>query len=88
VWEWCADFYRPDYYAVSPERNPPGPAESFDPQEPRIPKRVQRGGSFMCSDNYCIGYSVAARMKGEPTTGAFHTGFRCVVSPRGAAAVP
>lgn len=80
VWEWCADWYRPDYYEHSPLRNPKGPAESFDPNEPHIPKRVQRGGSFMCSDNYCIGYSVAARMKGDPQTGLFHTGFRCVLN--------
>jgi formylglycine-generating enzyme required for sulfatase activity len=80
VWEWCADFYQPDYYAVSPPRNPPGPDSSFDPQEPGIIKRVQRGGSFMCSDQYCIGYRVSARMKGEEDTGAFHTGFRCVVN--------
>jgi len=81
VWEWCADWYRPDYYAHSPRRNPAGPERSFDPgeQDPSLPKRVQRGGSFMCSDNYCIGYSVAARMKGEPEAGSFHLGFRCVV---------
>lgn len=79
VWEWCADWYRPEYYAVSPKRNPAGPAESFDPLEPLIPKRVQRGGSFMCSDTYCIGYSVHSRMKGEVSSGSFHTGFRCVV---------
>lgn len=80
VWEWCADYYRPDYYAISPPRNPPGPDSSFDPQEPGITKRVQRGGSFMCSDEYCIGYRVSARMKGEEDTGAFHTGFRCVIN--------
>ncbi|MEX0716307.1 MAG: formylglycine-generating enzyme family protein [Planctomycetaceae bacterium] len=79
VWEWCGDWYRPDYYENSKRRNPMGPDSSFDPNEPNIPKRVQRGGSFMCSDNYCIGYRVAARMKGEPSSGAFHTGFRCVV---------
>lgn len=79
VWEWCADYYQPDYYAVSPMRNPPGPDSSFDPQEPGIIKRVQRGGSFMCSDQYCVGYRVSARMKGEEDTGAFHTGFRCIV---------
>jgi hypothetical protein len=50
--------------------------------EPLIPKRVQRGGSFMCSDTYCIGYSVHSRMKGEPTSGSFHNGFRCVVDSR------
>lgn len=79
VWEWCADYYQPDYYFNSPQRNPLGPDSSFDPQEPGIIKRVQRGGSFMCSDQYCIGYRVSARMKGEQDTGAFHTGFRCVV---------
>ena len=81
VWEWCHDFYRPDYFAVSPRRNPAGPRDSFDPQEPDIIKRVQRGGSFMCSDSYCIGYRVSARMKGEQDSGAFHTGFRCVLDP-------
>uniref|UniRef100_A0A7C2K0Q2 Formylglycine-generating enzyme family protein n=1 Tax=Schlesneria paludicola TaxID=360056 RepID=A0A7C2K0Q2_9PLAN len=82
VWEWCYDWYQPDYYAVSPERNPLGPAESYDPLEPNIPKRVQRGGSFMCSDNYCIGYRVAARMKGDMASGTFHCGFRTVKIPK------
>ncbi|HTN04987.1 MAG TPA: SUMF1/EgtB/PvdO family nonheme iron enzyme [Planctomycetaceae bacterium] len=82
VWEWCSDWYRPDYYRGSPDRNPVGPVSSVDPLEPTIPKRVQRGGSFMCSDNYCIGYRVAARMKGDLTTGTFHCGFRTVLSPR------
>lgn len=81
VWEWCADYYRPDYYLSSPTHNPPGPTDSLDPQEPQIIKRVQRGGSFMCSDQYCIGYRVSARMKGEVDTGAFHTGFRTIVTP-------
>lgn len=78
IWEWCYDWYQPDYYKQSPLRNPPGPVQSFDPLEPQIPKRVQRGGSFMCSDNYCIGYRVAARMKGDPMSGTFHAGFRMV----------
>lgn len=81
VWEWCWDYYRPDYYAASPGRNPLGPKDSFDPQEPQYVKRVQRGGSFMCSDNYCIGYRVSTRMKGDHTSGSFHCGFRCVVTP-------
>ena len=81
VWEWCEDYYRADYYLDSPLHDPVGPADSLDPQEPHIIKRVQRGGSFMCSEQYCIGYRVASRMKGEEDTGAFHTGFRCVVTP-------
>jgi len=82
VWEWCSDYYRPDYYLTSEARNPEGPADSWDPQEPDIIKRVQRGGSFMCSEQYCIGYRVASRMKGEEDTGAFHTGFRTIITPQ------
>jgi formylglycine-generating enzyme required for sulfatase activity len=80
AWEWCADFYRPDYYGQSPTLNPRGPTDSFDPNEPGLVKRVQRGGSFMCSDNYCTGYRVAARMKGEPFSSMFHCGFRAAMS--------
>jgi formylglycine-generating enzyme required for sulfatase activity len=79
VWQWCSDFYRPDYYAHSPRRNPRGPSSSFDPQDPAIVKHVQRGGSFMCNTNSCTGYRCAARMRGEVTSGSFHNGFRCVV---------
>ena len=81
VWEWCADWYQPEYYSDSPRRDPHGPRDSFDPNEPGQPKRVQRGGSFMCNANYCLGYRCAARMKGEPSSGAFHCGFRCVLAP-------
>lgn len=82
VWEWCSDWYRPNYYSASPRRNPQGPEDSFDPNEPGLPKRVQRGGSFLCNANYCLGYRVSARMKGEPTSGMYHTGFRCVKPAR------
>lgn len=78
VWEWVADWYRPDYYAQSPRDNPKGPADSFDPDEPGMPKRVGRGGSFLCSDMYCKGYRTSARQKTSPDTGLSHTGFRCV----------
>ena len=89
VWEWCRDWYRGDYYAAAPDANPPGPDSSFDPAEPNVPKRVQRGGSFLCSDNYCTGYRAASRMKGDPQTGSFHCGFRCVVDdPAKYAAAP
>ena len=52
VWQWCADWYRPDYYGTAPQiaRDPKGPPDSFDPAEPGVPKRVQRGGSFLCSE--------------------------------------
>ena len=80
TWEWCADWYRPDAYSLTPTRveNPAGPHDSFDPAEPRVPKKVIRGGSWLCSDRYCTGYRPGARMKTSPDTGLNHTGFRCV----------
>lgn len=80
VWEWTADWYRPDYYAHSPRKNPPGPESSEDPEEPGVPKKVTRGGSFLCSDEYCIGYQPGIRSKTSPDTALQHTGFRCVKS--------
>lgn len=81
VWEWCADWYRPDYYETSPKTNPKGPESSHDPREPGIQKRVTRGGSYLCSDEYCIGYRPSARMKSSVDTGLGHTGFRCARTP-------
>jgi formylglycine-generating enzyme len=81
VWEWCFDWYRADYYASFQNQvadNPSGPLSSLDPDEPFTPKRVVRGGSFLCNDGYCSGYRVARRMKSSADTGLDHTGFRCV----------
>jgi sulfatase modifying factor 1 len=82
VWEWCSDWYRHDYYAQCAKtelsKNPQGPGDSFDPEEPSVPKRVQRGGSFLCHDSYCASYRASARMKTSPDTGLSHSGFRCV----------
>ena len=86
VWEWCGDWYRPDYYAQLASaggiaRNPPGPDMPFDPLEPAEKKRVHRGGSFLCTDQYCTRYIVGTRGKGEVNTGTNHLGFRCVQAP-------
>jgi len=86
VWEWCSDWYRPDYYAQLAEeakvaRNPQGPDASLDPAEPLQPKRVHRGGSFLCTDKYCTRYMVGSRGKGEVSTASNHVGFRCVMTP-------
>ncbi|WP_435531811.1 formylglycine-generating enzyme family protein [Spirosoma liriopis] len=78
VWEWCQDLYRPDYYSQSPKSNPQGPDDSYDPDEPGAVKRVQRGGSFLCSDQYCIRYKAGSRGKGEVSSGSNNLGFRCV----------
>jgi sulfatase modifying factor 1 len=86
VWEWCSDWYRSDYYAQlkadgGVPRNPRGPETPYDPAEPTEKKRVHRGGSFLCSDQYCSRYMVGTRGKGEVTTGSNHLGFRCVKPP-------
>ncbi len=81
VWEWCQDNYRSDYYKALRSKitiSPQGPKDSYDPDEPGIPKKVMRGGSFLCNDSYCASYRVAARMKSSPDSGLQHTGFRCV----------
>ena len=80
VWEWCADWYRPDAYADALAHNPRGPESGLDPDEPEVPKRVLRGGSFMCSDDYYGRYRPGSRGKGAPHSGASHVGFRCVQS--------
>lgn len=80
VWEWCADWYRPDTYLHTSAKNPQGPDDSFDPQEPGIAKRVQRGGSFLCNDAYCTRYLPGGRGKSDPKSAASHTGFRCARS--------
>ncbi len=58
--------------------NPRGPDSPFDPSEPNEKKRVHRGGSFLCNDQYCSRYIVGTRGKGEVNTGTNHLGFRCV----------
>ncbi|HEY5756444.1 MAG TPA: formylglycine-generating enzyme family protein [Steroidobacter sp.] len=85
VWEWVSDWYRPDYYAQfaasgGVARNPRGPDTSFDPDEPHAQKRVHRGGSFLCTDQFCSRYMVGSRGKGEVSTGTNHLGFRLVVT--------
>jgi formylglycine-generating enzyme len=87
VWEWCSDWYRPDYYETlalkgKVARNPQGPETSFDPSEPNTNKRVHRGGSFLCTDKYCSRYLVGTRGKGELDSGTNHLGFRCVAEPK------
>ena len=84
VWEWCTDWYDATYYSslkAQAATNPKGPAGSHDPTEPTVPKKVMRGGSFMCNKAYCKGYRTSARMKSSPDTSLENTGFRCVASP-------
>ena len=85
VWQWTSDWYRPDYYKQLASRggvtrNPHGPETPFDPAEPNEKKKVHRGGSFLCTSQYCSRYIVGTRGKGEVSTGTNHLGFRCVKS--------
>jgi formylglycine-generating enzyme required for sulfatase activity len=86
VWEWCADWYRADYYqeciennSDGPTRNPKGPINPGNSNEPR---RVQRGGSFLCAQGACERYFCGARNSGEINSSQNHTGFRCVMDPK------
>ena len=86
VWEWCSDWYRVDTYARAARAarvtlNPRGPSSGYDPSEPDQPKRVHRGGSFLCTEQYCTRYMIGTRGKGEVSSASNHLGFRCVKEP-------
>src|SRR4029077_14972027 len=52
-------------------------------EEDHAARRIgHRGGSFLCSDQYCSRYTVGTRGKGEVNTGTNHLGFRCVITPQ------
>ena len=89
VWQWCRDWYRTDAYARLAAngvvaQNPVvlRVADAVDNQDPNVPKRVQRGGSFLCSDQYCSRYVVGMRGKGAPDNSSNNLGFRCIQDPR------
>jgi sulfatase modifying factor 1 len=83
AWEWTSDFYRPDTYVTYKKagmscHNPKGPGDSYDPTDPYATKRVIKGGSFLCSEQYCSSYRPNARMATSLDSGQEHLGFRCV----------
>jgi formylglycine-generating enzyme required for sulfatase activity len=84
VRQWCSDWYRvgSNIEAASKNvcRDPGGPAESYDPGDLYAPKRVVKGGSFLCNPDYCESYRPSARRGTPPDTGSSHTGFRCAIS--------
>jgi formylglycine-generating enzyme required for sulfatase activity len=88
VWEWTSDWYVPAHPHDEPKaccvpRNPHGPREeeSYDPGQPKIkiPRKVLKGGSFLCAPNYCRRYRPAARIPEPVDTSTCHLGFRCIV---------
>lgn len=80
VWEWTRDWYRPGISETAAD-NPQGPPRiaAFDPSDPSAPKHVVKGGSFLCSEDFCWRYRPAARTAGPPDGGASHIGFRTVL---------
>lgn len=84
VWEWCSDWYDRGLHPRMAEqgvvKNPQGPDKTSDPGQPFAELRVQKGGSFLCHESYCLRYRPSARHGGAPDTGMSHTGFRCAIS--------
>ncbi|WP_250477977.1 MULTISPECIES: formylglycine-generating enzyme family protein [unclassified Caballeronia] len=84
VWQWVADWYRADAFRIESASgrvvsNPSGPSSSYDPDNgptASAPERVTRGGSFLCSETYCISYRTSARRGTDPMNGMSHLGFR------------
>jgi formylglycine-generating enzyme required for sulfatase activity len=86
VWEWTTDWYQEHskiQHTCCGNLNPRGGnrEESFDPCNPAvpIPRKVMKGGSFLCAPNYCRRYRPAARMPQTVDTSTCHLGFRCIV---------
>jgi formylglycine-generating enzyme required for sulfatase activity len=73
IWEWCQDWYDPQYYRHSPEFAPAGPEHGQ--------QRVLRGGSFLCHDSYCNRYRNSARSQNTPDSAMSNAGFRTVGAP-------
>jgi sulfatase modifying factor 1 len=84
VWNWCSDWFDETLYQQCPTgvccQSPKGPVNSFDPNDPFMPKRVIKGGSFLCNPDYCESYRPSARRGMPPDTGTSHVGFRCAIS--------
>jgi sulfatase modifying factor 1 len=87
VWEWTGDWYSalradPDAPSCCAPSNPRGGSEqgSLDPAQPAtpIPRKVVKGGSHLCTPQYCYRYRPAARQPQMIDTAMSHLGFRCI----------
>jgi formylglycine-generating enzyme required for sulfatase activity len=87
VWEWTSDWYQ-EHRAVkaccSGRAKGDGREKSHDPLTPniRIPRKVLKGGSYLCAANYCLRYRPAARIPQQVDTGTCHQGFRLIARPK------
>ncbi len=80
VWELCSDWYSVENRLTNSGIvvNPIGPSTTKDPDDPYAIKHVSKGGSFVCSDQYCSNYKPSGRQGSAFDSGMNHTGFRCV----------
>ncbi len=82
-WEWCSDWFRADTYGKRAGAeltvDPRGPGAPHDPTKPYTLPRTTRGGSFLCSDHYCVNYRPSARIGTAYDSGMSHLSFRCVM---------
>ena len=70
VWEWCADWFSPDYHVTAATHNPVGPPEGSG--------KVMKGGSYLCHESYCNRYRIGARTSNTPDSATTNLSFRCV----------
>src|SRR5215470_4988157 len=87
VWEWTSDWYQdhhPPKACCSGRAKGDAREKSHDPLTPdiRIPRKVLKGGSYLCAANYCLRYRPAARIAQQVDTGTCHQGFRLIVRAR------
>jgi formylglycine-generating enzyme required for sulfatase activity len=76
VWEWTADWYR-DGHVETPCCG--GRAASVDERlGSALPRKVVKGGSWLCAPSYCRRYRPAARQGQTVDTATVHMGFRCI----------
>ena len=88
VWQWVSDWYRTDAFVQASQNhelvNPQGPNDSYDPNDlfapTQAPKRVIRGGSFLCDESFCMSYRPSARRGVDPYNPMSHIGFRLVMT--------
>lgn len=77
VWELTDTWYRPGH-AATELIDPQGPAHSLDPRDPSTPVKVIKGGSHLCSADYCLRYRPSARQPQAVYLATPHIGFRTV----------
>ena len=84
VWEWTQDWYNVNYYSEvagkETIKNPKGAESAFNPNNPQMPEKVIKGGSFLCNASYCASFRISARMANSTDSAQEHLGFRTVAT--------